>query len=636
MICREIEKKRRSSGTGMLWVNENFIVQKDGNGEMLYPAPETEGEAIIETQITRASLFGNLSRGSAGRFGESNKEKKSGFVIWFCLTCSLNHRISELFLALSFVSSLCGVETLNFIPGDENNPLGSLPVMEKQVLDYWNRHFGGWASHFSGTKRKRLASLPESLNQSEFESAPAASAERTKARPSESSFQHHARSPNNLQLESGTIPQVLRSFRNTATQTSVHFQRSASPDRDQAVDTSRGSPFQSPASCHFPHNLNSFPVEAQDGVIKVMHDCRESSALLLTEIVSKRFRQFIEASRELEAVQRIHAEASREVRLGQIFITHHESMLEEESEENERNKLIQSLEERHPAVTRNIQRQEELEQVLEIKKKDLYWCQEDLRSSLEPSLIAAGLVEPLVAESNTMDWNNPESTEEVAGDAVPGDAVPDAAPLTDEETISEEELELRAARKELDDAAENLNTLRDEYEGQEAREREAIWRYKCDFAAGEATFPIEEMHQYLLQQSMDLVRALIEAEEQCDKAAARARALGLLGNTFDQESHFVDYQDDGESTIFDGSDNGEANREFIESWRTNLPKSPQETPEPDVDDWDAESINIGDSLSDVDYSRNRKRIDRWRFICEKCGENGDCGALGKEMIENGQ
>ncbi|KAL8797796.1 MAG: hypothetical protein Q9195_000148 [Heterodermia aff. obscurata] len=425
---------------------------------------------------------------------------------------------------------------------------------------------------------------------------------------------------------------MLRSFADTATQTSVHYQRSASTDRGQAVEATRESPFQSPASRHFPHEMDPFPVEAQGDVIKVMHDSRGSSALLLTEIISKRFREYIEASRELEAVQRVHAKASREVRLGQIFVEHQESMLEEETDDKERDELIRSIEEREPAITRNIQRQEELEEELETKKKDLYWCQEDLRSSLEPSLIAAGIVEPPVPESNSMDWNSPEATEEVGGNAVP-----DTTPLRDEEeTVSEEELERRAARKELDDAAENLNALRDEYEGQESRERDAIWRYKSDFAAGEATFPIEEMHQFLLQQSMDLVRALIEAEERCDQAAARARALGLLGNAFDQESHFVDYQDDGESTIFDGSDNGEASREFIESWRTNLPESPQEAPQPDIDDWDARSINIGDSLSDVDYSRNRKRIDRWRFICEKCGEEGDCGALGKEMIENGQ
>ena len=562
-----------------------------------------------------------------------DKEKNSGFVMQLCLTCPPNHRTIEFFLVHPSVCNLCRSVIFISIPGDdENNPSESLLIMEKQVLDYWNRHFGGWASHFSGTKRKRLASLPESLIRSEFESAPPTSADRTKVGPlSESSFQRHAGLPNGLQFQSGAVPQMLRSFADMATQTSVHYQRSASPDQNQTVEMFRESPFHSPASRQFPQQLHSFPVEAQDGVIKVIHDSRESSALLLTDILSKRFCQFVGASRELEAVQRVHAEASREVRLGQIFIKHHESMLEEERDENERNELIRSLEEREPAVMRSIQRQEELEEALESKKKDLYWCQEDLRSILEPSLIAAGLVEPLVPESDTMDWKNHENTEGVGGDAVP-----EAAPLPDEETVSEEELERRAARKELDDAAENLNALRDEYEGQEARERDAIWRYKCDFAAGEATFPIEEMHQYLLQQSMDLVRALIEAEEQCDKTAARARALGLLGNAFDQESHFVDYQDDGESTIFEGSDNGEANREFIESWRTNLPESPQEIPQPDMDDWDARSIEIGDSLSDVDYSRNRKRIDRWRFICEKCGEHGDCGELGKEMIESGQ
>ena len=499
-------------------------------------------------------------------------------------------------------------------------------------MEYLNRRFGGFTAHFGGTKRKRLASLPESLVHTDWQSAPPAPAEGPRLRPNQRRVLERPETSHSSPYQSNVVSQTLRHLCNdAATQTSSHYQRSL--PSTQGTDTAKESLAQSPASVHSPQHLYPSSVNAPDAIVEVTPNSRERSTLNLTDHLLKEMCQFVEANRELEALELYHIDIKRQVGFGEIFIDHHKGLLEDETDEKERAELIRMLEERESSMLRDNERKETSEKKIEEMKEILYWCQADLRRALEPSLIEAGLLESRTPEDYAMGWENSRNTEDADGDAHDSAG---AGPV-EEEIISEEELERRVAQEELDNAAEHLNALRDEYENQAARERDAIWGYKREFAAGEVTFPIEEMYQYLLQQSMALIRALIEAEEQCDKAAARARALGILGNAFDQESHFVDYSDDGQSESYQGSEDGDAaHRAFIESWQSDVPESPGEVETPEVDDWDAKTIEIGDSLSDVDYTRNRRRIDRWQFICESCGQNGDCGALGKEMIENGQ
>lgn len=499
-------------------------------------------------------------------------------------------------------------------------------------MDYWNRHFGGLTAHFSGTKRKRFASPLDSSFHTDWESAPPAPVQGSRIRSNQPRVLERIEKSHSSPYQSNAISRTLRQLcTDAATQTSSHYQRSLTSTHE--ADTVREPPARSPASVHSPQHLETSPVDAPNAIVKATQSSREHFALVLTDREWKKMCEFIEASREVEVIERVHVDIARQAGCGRIFLEHHKAMFEEETDEEERAELVRRLEEREPAVIRDTQRKEDLEREIEKKKKFLHWYQADLRAILEPSLIEAGLLEAAAPEAYSTEWENQSNTEHVDGDAH-GSA--DALPV-EEESISEEELERRVAQEELDNAAEHLNALRDEYEGQAARERDVIWGYKREFAAGEVTFPIEEMYQYLLQQSMALIRALIEAEEQCDKAAARARALGILGNAFDQESHFADYSDDGKSESYEGSEDGDAaRRAFIESWQSDIPESQGEAEKPEIDDWDARSILIGDSLSDVDYTRNRRRIDRWHFICESCGQNGDCGALGKEMIENGQ
>ena len=500
--------------------------------------------------------------------------------------------------------------------------------MDRQMLEYWHKFSAGWGSHFnSGTKRKRSASSSDSVRQSDLNSATSSSAEAVHLGTSGSGLRKGSGTPTTSLLPSET-PIGAHWLADTGTQTSFHSALSTHKEKSPRTFEQN----QSSQSVRLSRQAQSPSIDVSSGVFNARHNNNQIPALLLTDSLLGQLSQFVEASREVALLARTYRDVAKNAGAGEAFLECQRSQIEEEKDDAERDRLIQFMENREPSITADVERRQKLGKILDNKKKELSWYQDDLRCALEPPLLDVGLLEPPPPESN-FEW----AAEQSGQDIVTDDAEPVGASPAHEEALSDEELERRMALEELDNAADNLNALRERFTGVAAEERQAMWNYNELAAAGNVTFPVEEMHLYLLKQSMDLTRALIEAEERCEQAEAHARALRVLGNTFDQQSHFLDYDDDDEISSFHGSENGErARNAFIEEWRSNVPESSPEAETPEVDDWDYQSIQIGDSLSDVDYTRNRRRIDRWRFICESCGHEGDSGAMGQEMIKNGQ
>jgi hypothetical protein len=52
----------------------------------------------------------------------------------------------------------------------------------------------------------------------------------------------------------------------------------------------------------------------------------------------------------------------------------------------------------------------------------------------------------------------------------------------------------------------------------------------------------------------------------------------------------------------------------IEKWMDE--ENDKQDQSPDCDNWDSESVDFGDSISVVAEGKGRKRIDRWRSMCE--------------------
>jgi hypothetical protein len=118
----------------------------------------------------------------------------------------------------------------------------------------------------------------------------------------------------------------------------------------------------------------------------------------------------------------------------------------------------------------------------------------------------------------------------------------------------------------------------------------------------------------LLQGAQIATGALIQAEQELEAAREHARELGVVSSEFDQESGFLDYADDGYRESMEADIAAHVDRGRIERWMDEEKDGEGEATE--CDNWDSKSVDFGDSISVVAEGKERKRIDRWRSMCE--------------------
>lgn len=118
-----------------------------------------------------------------------------------------------------------------------------------------------------------------------------------------------------------------------------------------------------------------------------------------------------------------------------------------------------------------------------------------------------------------------------------------------------------------------------------------------------------------------LTQKVAEAEQDLAEAKAKALAAGVdLGS--DVESGFVFDDDDGDRVSIEDNDAALADPSVVCRWIDKLPvdrPDPQDEPaqDPEVDDWDARSVEIHDSWSMRAEGAEKRRIERWRDLLEK-------------------
>lgn len=116
--------------------------------------------------------------------------------------------------------------------------------------------------------------------------------------------------------------------------------------------------------------------------------------------------------------------------------------------------------------------------------------------------------------------------------------------------------------------------------------------------------------------NQEITRELIEAEAAFDKAKAAAAEAGLNIRLDYQESGFADDEEDGRHSVSEEDCINSAPQPLIHSWLHTIPADAGSscTDEADVDEWDAESPGLSDSVSVVAEGRERRRIDKWRRL----------------------
>ena len=138
----------------------------------------------------------------------------------------------------------------------------------------------------------------------------------------------------------------------------------------------------------------------------------------------------------------------------------------------------------------------------------------------------------------------------------------------------------------------------------------------------------------ILRKTQQATRKLIEAEEAYERAEAHAEDLGLGDILADPHACYYgevynDFQPRDERSVADFS----VNRARIEAWMAGVPVSAVvgstregEGEFVEVDEWEAESVEVFESVSLVAYDMYRKKIDRWQEFAGRLREGGVGGA----------
>jgi hypothetical protein len=255
-----------------------------------------------------------------------------------------------------------------------------------------------------------------------------------------------------------------------------------------------------------------------------------------------------------------------------------------------------------------------LEVDVERVQDDIRYAKSQLFLDMKDTLAAGGLLEPLEedVEAEAPAWEDAAAPDWEGMDLARLDTVPMPVP-----TASDiERAALQDAREavlndivqkqiNVQDAQEKFDSMRDHYEDEYAT-------YLACVEDGTVDISKTEFDGMMLLESRETTANLIKAEEDLEQARNHARELGLALYSYDQESGFADFKDDGNgyTESIEAALVARVDRRWIQNWMNE--NESESAGSPKCDDWDAKTVDISDSVSMIAEGRERIRIDRWR------------------------
>ncbi len=329
--------------------------------------------------------------------------------------------------------------------------------------------------------------------------------------------------------------------------------------------------------------------------------------LVLTKEMIAELSEIIHSSRKFEHLETECNKAEREVNVTRRFMENSDFLIESSNNEDEKIRIRQEMEEQEPTYLRNIKRRDELENELRFLRTHLRYLQSLSQEKIENALDEANLL------------NVPEIVlEEDPASSQPQNPVPDSVEpaMIDEVPMTSDESYNRAVQEEVERTRQNLFQAQAAFDAtRDANEEDKL---KYDEAKGTDMYPYSELEVdlFFFQRGSDNTRALIVAEQEHKEAKARARALGLLENQWDQESDFVNDPDDGYRESQEADMKAAPDVEYLRNWTNDaigcqnpFTLQPEEM---EPDNWETKTVAMSDTLSCVDLDLDhRRRIDQW-------------------------
>ena len=364
----------------------------------------------------------------------------------------------------------------------------------------------------------------------------------------------------------------------------------------------------------------------------------ECPALLMTYELSTRIQRASRAQRdfarsEQDALRQREVLSNFEIDLEHQIASHSTKLaiFEEESPSEEQKALEEELEILELMLNNAKDRRQAVKANLETKANMLLEMQASAIAILEDAFIQARLLEPEIDEPDTpieeLDLENEyqdfrrtleQSDEENEVEPEPlhtgNEHLQHFDPAIAEwEHEQEKKQEYLAARKRLQEAQSAFDRRDGDSDMQRQANYEAV---EHSMEAADAT--PEDFDMRWLKRTQELTRELIDAEVAVAEAKADAIRLGADIAEQDQESGFVSNFEDGYRTSFEQEQIASVPLPKVENWLSSVPEATSPSfndREEDGDEWEADDVEISDSVSLVAEGAERRRIDKWRQVC---------------------
>lgn len=178
---------------------------------------------------------------------------------------------------------------------------------------------------------------------------------------------------------------------------------------------------------------------------------------------------------------------------------------------------------------------------------------------------------------------------------------------------------LRFAAEELDDANRHFAYMQEEYAQEVAAE---IGYRREQYPDRPESFTQTDIDLKCLQKQQKVTREVIEAEEAYDRAEQDAENLGLGDILADPRAcYWGEIHNNFSPPIVTSSSMSPLDRARIEAWMASIPDSVAVGPQnlevaelAEVDEWEAKSVEVFESISLVAYDMYRKKIDKWQEL----------------------
>ena len=353
----------------------------------------------------------------------------------------------------------------------------------------------------------------------------------------------------------------------------------------------------------FTEGLNRFII-ANDGT----KDCL---AFLMDKEMFELLRKIRNRSQELDRLEPRVWKAQNEVFALETTFRLAKAELDEEHSQDSHQSLQESPQQIETKLQKATEKKNNLERDLGLLTCDVDYSKCMAQDTFNEAMEQAGLV--------ALEDQNTEATSIADADKTDDDdySNDDYAAESAEYELSE----LDKARKTYHESFVKLNKVQNAFDGLRATYHNDVIEFEADLAQGFTQWTRTDFDLVDLRNNQYATRALIDAEATLDEARERAEALGAFDDGWNQSSYYGGSQRTHVSII-----NEELSPQLaalvekkVESWRVKVPEvvGDEINEAVDIDDWDAKTVEMSDSVSIADFSWVRRRIDRWHDACER-------------------